>query len=398
MHNQRKIVSAATAGAIAFSILFNSGAIAQITTTVGVNSAESGTFSSSSSDQPNQFLVGGEAPSNIWTGSSHFTDALTSIVAIPSTSSVYQSNAVNGYTDNSSGTTAGVGGYFTSRCKANNSRCWGINPQVTDDGTLTGVIMYGDETDVDVTNSTTAVTGIASVANFTAQPNSAWAVRVTAETGTGKYPWKVGYETDDGAVIYGGSGLSLGATSTASGSYSQILGLVGIDTAGNHQVGYLQGTPSGGLNFSTTPGAYFAFYNGPVGLGSLASSTSNTACLNGSTYDGLYLVALCTSLRQYKDHINPLSSGITEIMKLTPVSYVSRTNGYKEVGFVAEDVERVDSRLSSYAQGRLIGVQYDHMVALLTKAVQEQQMEIKALQHEILELRTAGNRTVTLEN
>ena len=41
----------------------------QLTTTVGVNSNETpGTFSSYSLYQPNQFLVGGELPSQIWTG------------------------------------------------------------------------------------------------------------------------------------------------------------------------------------------------------------------------------------------------------------------------------------------------------------------------------------------
>ena len=73
-------------------------------------------------------------------------------------------------------------------------------------------------------------------------------------------------------------------------------------------------------------------------------------------------------------------------MKLTPVDYLSKTNGNREIGFVAEDVEKVDKRLSSYDRGDLIGVQYDHMVALLTKAVQEQQVQIKELQQQLREL------------
>jgi hypothetical protein len=39
--------------------------------------------------------------------------------------------------------------------------------------------------------------------------------------------------------------------------------------------------------------------------------------------------------------------------------------------------------------GKLQGVQYDHIVALLTKAIQEQQAEIETLKKEIADLRAA---------
>jgi Chaperone of endosialidase len=207
---------------------------------------------------------------------------------------------------------------------------------------------------------------------------------VTAAAGLGR--WKQGYVTDDGAIATGGSGLSLGAVNATANSYSQELGLVGIDSSGAHQVAYLQATPSGGLNLATTTGTFFGFYNGPVALNTLAASTSNTACLNGQTWSGLYLISLCSSLRKYKGNISRLAPSLAEVMQLTPVSYVSRTNGNAEVGFVAEDVEKVDKRLSTYANGELAGVQYDHMVALLTKAVQEQQQQIKALQQQVHDL------------
>ena len=111
------------------------------------------------------------------------------------------------------------------------------------------------------------------------------------------------------------------------------------------------------------------------------------ACLNGTTYNGLYVMALCTSLRKYKGNIRNLSPSLAEVMKLAPVSYVSKTNGNGEIGFVAEDVEKVDKRLSTYDKGELVGGQYDHMVALLTKAIQEQQAQIHDLRQEIRALK-----------
>jgi hypothetical protein len=75
---------------------------------------------------------------------------------------------------------------------------------------------------------------------------------------------------------------------------------------------------------------------------------------------------------------------------LKPVSYKSLTNGHREVGFIAEDVNKVDPRLSTFDKdGKLQGVQYDHIVALLTKAIQEQQAEIETLKKEIADLRAA---------
>ena len=197
------------------------------------------------------------------------------------------------FVDNYSSATAGVGGYFTARCSANSTLCWGINPQVTDIASLTGVVMYGQENDVGVLNAGTAVTGEMVLGDFFAQPQGAWAYRVSSKSST--YRWKSGYTTDDGSVLATGSGLGLGATSTASNSYSQILSLSGINTSGVHEIAYLQATPSGGMNLSTSTGTFFGFYNGPVALSTLGASTSSNACLNGTTYSGLYVISLCTS-------------------------------------------------------------------------------------------------------
>jgi hypothetical protein len=379
------------AALVAPLLLSNQIALAQgqLSTTTGISSVEASvSFSNSTLNQPNQFLLGGANPATIWANpNARFTDGVTSAVLIPSTATVYQSNGFNANVQNSSTKTAAVAGYFTSICNASSTLCWGSNSQASDGtGTLTGVIMYGQETDVNVQNTDTSVTGHMIHASFTAQPKAAWALRIVSAPGTPR--WKVGYETDDGAVLPTGSGLGLGATNTTANSYSQILSLSGIDTNGAHQISTLQATPSGGLNFGVANGGnFFGFYNGPVALNTLAASTSSAACLNSTTWNGLDLIAACTSLRKYKGNIKRLRPSLAEVMQLEPVSYVSKTNGNAEIGFVAEDIEKVDKRLSTYHQGELIGVQYDHMVALLTKAVQEQQAQIHEQNAQITELR-----------
>ena len=129
---------------------------------------------------------------------------------------------------------------------------------------------------------------------------------------------------------------------------------------------------------------------GLAGIGTLGVSTSAALCNNTTSIAGFNTVAACTSLRKFKTNIKPLPSVLRELGRLKPVSYKSLTNGHNEVGFIAEEVNKVDPRLSTFDKdGKLQGVQYDHIVALLTKAIQEQQAEIETLKKEIADIRAA---------
>jgi hypothetical protein len=71
-------------------------------------------------------------------------------------------------------------------------------------------------------------------------------------------------------------------------------------------------------------------------------------------------------------------------MKLKPVSFtykpeVSPGDATTHLGFIAEDVDTIDTRLVSYeADGTPHSVKYTEFIPLLTKAVQEQQPQIAA--------------------
>jgi hypothetical protein len=128
--------------------------------------------------------------------------------------------------------------------------------------------------------------------------------------------------------------------------------------------------------------------SGDVGITTLTAATSTGLCYDTTSIAGRYTFATCTSLRKFKADIRPLPSALRELGQLKPVSYRSLTNERNEVGFVAEDVNKVDPRLSTFDKdGKLQGVMYDHMVALLTKAIQEQQAEIEALKKEIAHIK-----------
>jgi len=136
---------------------------------------------------------------------------------------------------------------------------------------------------------------------------------------------------------------------------------------------------SGGVSIGTTtdPGATNLQVAGTVTIGTFAASTSTTVCSNGG------VLSTCTSLSKYKSDWQPIRNALGEVMKLRPIDYLSLTSHRRELGFLAEEVDKVDSRNSVYVDGKLIGVQYDHMVSLLTAAVQEQQAQIQKQQAQI---------------
>ena len=55
-----------------------------------------------------------------------------------------------------------------------------------------------------------------------------------------------------------------------------------------------------------------------------------------------------------------------------------------QVGFISEDVYKIDTRLvSTDGNGDPLGVRYMQLTAVLTKAIQEQQEEINVLKYKL---------------
>ncbi len=87
------------------------------------------------------------------------------------------------------------------------------------------------------------------------------------------------------------------------------------------------------------------------------------------------------SSRRFKDNIQPLDSGLAEVLKLKPVSFTYKNDKRERVGLIAEDMEQVEPRLVNYEpDGKTPkSISYEEYTALLTKAIQEQQKEIDEL-------------------
>ena len=99
----------------------------------------------------------------------------------------------------------------------------------------------------------------------------------------------------------------------------------------------------------------------------LASATGATLCLSGSA------ISQCSSLAALKTAVRPLDLGLETVLALRPRRFAWLGDGREDLGFLAEEVAAVDPLLAAIdAEGRLVGVRYRQMSALLTRAVQQQ--------------------------
>lgn len=99
-----------------------------------------------------------------------------------------------------------------------------------------------------------------------------------------------------------------------------------------------------------------------------------------------------TSSRKYKTDIVNYSKGLNEVMLLRPVSYKGINDGDKQfAGLIAEEVEEAGLiEFVQYAEdGTPDGLAYPHMIALLTKAIQELKAELDATKAEVAALKGA---------
>lgn len=122
--------------------------------------------------------------------------------------------------------------------------------------------------------------------------------------------------------------------------------------------------------------------NGNVWLSSAIATTATAANLFVDTADN-YNIKRSTSSLRYKTNVQDYTKGLTAVQALRPVSFKGKTDGDKVfAGFIAEEVDATG--LTEFVvydeEGRPDSLAYSHMVALLTKAIQELSARVEALE------------------
>jgi hypothetical protein len=155
----------------------------------------------------------------------------------------------------------------------------------------------------------------------------------------------------------------------------------------------VQATQDTGGNFYLNNSANAFFYlqtNGSTAIqvrndlakipGVFSTTTANAANVNVAS-DGT--LARSTSSIKYKTDVQDATHGLDDVLKLRSVTYKGKHDGDTVFGgFIAEEVDAIGlTEFVEYAEdGSPDALNYAHMVALLTKAIQELSAKVKALE------------------
>jgi hypothetical protein len=177
-------------------------------------------------------------------------------------------------------------------------------------------------------------------------------------------------------------------------------GNVGIGTAGssNVRLDIYAGTSAAGsycvaFRNSSATNLFYIENHGTIFTGSAANSPYNltTGSAANVFVDSAGALYRSTSSLRYKSDITNAEHGLADVLKLRSVTYKAKNSGDTVFGgLIAEEVH--DAGLTEFVsydkEGQPDAIHYGNMVALLTKAIQEQQAMIDELKAKVAALET----------
>jgi hypothetical protein len=117
------------------------------------------------------------------------------------------------------------------------------------------------------------------------------------------------------------------------------------------------------------------------------STTGNYLCIDTTTNQITSGTTCTLSSNRFKQNVQELNLGLDTVLALRPVTFNFK-QGYgdngttDQLGFVAEEANLIDPRLVPHDKDGLpSGFNYQNYTAVLTKAIQEQQVQINALKN-----------------
>jgi hypothetical protein len=162
-----------------------------------------------------------------------------------------------------------------------------------------------------------------------------------------------------------GAVLDSGALATSPWSY-----WMQVTDFGNLAANYpLALNPNGGkVGIGTSSPAQALEVHGQVQVDTLASASSTSLCIT-STSNGV--IATCSSSIRYKENVKDANFGLKEVMAMRPVTFKWKGRTEQDFGLIAEEVAKIDPRYVTYKDGRIEGVKYPQLTAVLVNAVKE---------------------------
>jgi len=154
-------------------------------------------------------------------------------------------------------------------------------------------------------------------------------------------------------------------------------------------------------NLIGTPASYIVEWGGIVTKGASGlngvNSLTGANSLNGKTFlNGLVNIngknletelaegkAQPSSDEQLKENISTIQNPIDKVNALRGVDFNWKENGKKQIGVIAQEVEKILPELVEMRPDGYKGVHYDNIVGLLIEAIKEQQKQIDELKEKI---------------
>ena len=125
------------------------------------------------------------------------------------------------------------------------------------------------------------------------------------------------------------------------------------------------------------------------GFGTAPGANAMVVGTNGTNGNGAMLTAngvwTNASDSTKKFNIANLNYGLDVVLKLRPVSYQMKGNGYHDIGFIAQEVQHILPELVYGKEGQMT-LAYAQLTAVLTKAIQEQQIRYQVLEEKVVKL------------
>lgn len=129
------------------------------------------------------------------------------------------------------------------------------------------------------------------------------------------------------------------------------------------------------LGALSSTGSMYGGFNAGVAQG---GGGIGQAAIQGGAQVASAAIAAGASDRRLKFNIKDLPYGLEEVLRLRPVWYIM--DGHEQVGFIAQDVEKIMPELVVDIRDGLKGIVYGNMAAVLANAIQELHGELVAAQ------------------
>lgn len=172
-----------------------------------------------------------------------------------------------------------------------------------------------------------------------------------------------GQFTLEGNKTFTGDTTFSGATTLSGGK----VGIKTTDPVADLQVGDRSSDTAGfGFVVQSSEGTVFQVDNdGWIYSDTLPDGTGVDLQMSGPAF------VRVSSLAAHKENIRSIDDAVLRVNALSPREYTRISTQIDEMGFIAEEIELVEPTLVSKHEGKLEGVKYPMITALLTKAIQE---------------------------